>query len=305
MQLELSKDRLNRRQFIALSVYGAATLAIPSHLRTGIRERIVYSHRQSNKNLLVNIGDSIARGGVDPNPVSPADLIAVSVNQKLGAENWRVLNLAQVGVTTPEVIKHQLLDPKLAEIMGRSEIVDADFIIHTGANDIGKKFAGDEERITRLREKLVNFDFNVVKSAFDELNAAVESFKEDFVRCLDAINILFGKKIRHLIVISPPDFSQAPRINSYTNGKVHSFTLDNPVVQWMVKEGCNELKSAIDNTVKDFPLFQSITVPTTRIGRLHFEDDQHLNKEGKLVIAKEATNRIIFPNSGYSYRLFT
>lgn len=285
----------SRREFLKLTAAGLVAAASCRDHQSKRGDRIIYTPRQSKNSLLVNIGDSIARGGSGPDPVSPADLIAESVNNSREGRNWRVLNLAQVGVTTPEVIKHQLLDPKLAEIMGRGEILDADFIIHTGANDIGKSFAGDEKKVARLKERLVNFNIGEIQSAFGELGEAIDGFKKDFLRCLDLMNVLFGRKIRHLIVISPPDFSLAPKINSYASGRTHSFSLDNPLVQLMVREGCSELKTAIDKTLQNFTAFPVVVIPTNKIGREHFSEDQHLNSSGKIVLAKEVVNRMVFP----------
>lgn len=295
MQSELRT--FSRREFLKLTAAGLVAAASCRDHRSKRGDRIIYTPRQSKNSLLVSIGDSIARGGSGPDPVSPADLIAESVNNSREGRNWRVLNLAQVGVTTSEVIKHQLLDPKLAEIMGRGETLDADFIIHTGANDIGKSFAGDEKKVARLKERLVNFNIGEIQSAFGELGEAIDGFRKDFLRCLDLMNVLFGRKIRHLIVISPPDFSLAPKINSYASGRTHSFSLDSPLVQLMVKEGCNELKTAIDKTLQNFTAFPVAVIPTSKIGREHFSEDQHLNHAGKVILAKEVLNKMVFPQS--------
>lgn len=292
MQLELSKDSFSRRQFITLSACGVSALAIPGHFRTIIKERIVYSQRQSDENLLVNVGDSIARGGSKNDPLSPADLITEEVIST--GRNWKVLNLAQVGVTTREVIKHQLLDPKLKKLIDDNKTVDVDFIVHTGANDIGKSFAGDEGKITRIKEQLANLDINAVRNALIELGEATANFREDFKDFLEAADILFGRKIRHLIVISPPDFSLAPRINSFTNGKTHSFQLDNPAIQFLVKEGCRELRRNIAESVRRSSPFPYLMVPTEGIDRSHFDGDQHLNREGNLIIARNFLSRVIF-----------
>lgn len=292
MQSESERNQWSRREFLGLGLVGVTLLACPSHFSPGGKRRVIYSPEQSNKNLIVNIGDSIARGGVTPNPVSPADLVANEVNTH-PERRWEVLNLAQVGVTTREVIKHQLLDPILIERLNKNGVTDVDLVIHTGANDIGKHFAGDEKKIRQLKKQLSTLDASILRTAFTELWDAVAKFGEDLNDLLELTHIIFGKKIRHLIVISPPDFSQAPKINSYIEGKVHSFPLDNPMVQFLVREGCRELREQTDETVRGFSIFNSLTIPTDEINRSHFIGDQHLNRQGNLIISRNFLSRVV------------
>lgn len=292
MRSELQQHYWDRRQFLGLGLAGAAVLMCPSHLGPTGQKRLFYSPEQSRKNLLVNIGDSIARGGAGKSPTSPADLIALEINSQPD-RSWEVLNLAQVGVTTKEVIKHQLLDPNLKAVMEDPVVVNADFIVHMGVNDIGKRFAGDEAKINRMKSQLADMDINAIRMALSELGEATAGFAEDFKDFLEAAEILFGKKIRHLIVISPPDFSLAPSINSYANGRVYSFSLDNPLIQILVREGCNRLRGKINDLVRGYSPFPSLTVSTENLNRSHFIGDQHLNEEGNLLIARNFLSRIV------------
>lgn len=282
----------NRRHFLRLATVATLTLSCHSHNLTTPREYVFYKKRQANSNLLVSVGDSIARGGTDAHPKSPADFIAEAVNAT-GNRRWEVLKLAEAGATTKEIIIKQLLAEDLQAKIKSKDVLDIDFIIHTGANDIGKSLAGDEEKITKLKEQLSNWDIPALKGTLEDLGEAVTSFKEDFKEFLKTLHALAGQKVRHLIILSPPDFSQAPRINISINRKIYSFSLDNPIAQFMVREGCNELRNGINETLRGFSGFPVFTVPTDEINRSHFVNDQHLTPEGNQLIARNFLSRVV------------
>lgn len=290
-ELEKAALRHPRR---AMNLYDLWSSREPTYeLSPFFSEKFKYTS-PGEENVLVAFGDSnmIGAGGKDSEG-SPVKLFVRGASERWGFSHWHDFNFAHSGATTKAVIENQLQSPEAREVFNNAEYCDV--WINAGGNDLSAVVNTQEEilEVEKLRDDPLS-EADILLKYASRMMDNLREFRNNFANLLTALQQDYGPKIRHLVILSVPDFSKASSITSQEIGnESYTLPLTNPFIRDLVRNISERMNNAIFAAAEDLqekPHIRVIGLNTFPISQ--FGDDQHLTSEAMAAIAGEAVGRI-------------
>ncbi len=246
-------------------------------------------------NVIVAFGDSnmVGADGRDRGS-SPVVLFKEKVENKWNVDGWEDYNLAQSGYTTQMVIERQVRSYEAKQLFDQGP---CDVWVNAGGNDMANvaRTLSEVEEIQKLsRDPWASPDI-LLKYASRMMDKLSE-FRRDFSDLLFALDDAYGSQIKHLVVMSVPDFSKAPAIISQEiDDRSYRIPLEDPYIRDLVGNISIRMNNEMFGATEDFQekrghrIIGIDTFPRSR-----FKNDQHFTREADEAIALDALNRVEF-----------
>lgn len=247
-------------------------------------------------NVIIAFGDSNMVGAEGKDRAnSPISLFKRKVKEKWGITNWEDYNIAHSGDTTKLVIANQLQSTQAEAAFSKGD--SCDVWINVGGNDFSSVAATPDEfsEVKKLGQDPWNhpdFLFKYTPRLLDNLDV----FRKDFHTLLTTLYEAQGPKIKHIVIMSAPDFGKAPSITSQDvgNEKYH-IPLDDDFVSKIVHNLSIRMNNEMFGAAGDFQKQTGAKI----VGIDTFKDsifdhDQHLTVEAVAAIADDAFSRVEF-----------
>lgn len=247
-------------------------------------------------NVIIAFGDSNMVGAEGKDRAnSPVSLFKRKVKDKWGITNWEDYNIAHSGDTTKLVIQNQLQSPQAREAFSKGD--SCDVWINVGGNDFSSVAATPDEfsEVKKLGQDPwghPDFLLKYTPRLLENLNV----FRRDFHTLLTTLYEAQGPKIKHLVIMSAPDFGKAPSITSQDvgNEKYH-IPLDDDFVSQIVHNLSIRMNNEMFGAASEFHEQTGMKI----VGIDTFKDsifdhDQHLTVEAVAAIADDAFSRVEF-----------
>lgn len=243
--------------------------------------------------------DVIAFG--DSNMVGPngkdRNNSAVALFQNKVAQNgypkWREFNLAESGYTTQMVADTQLergrklLSPNPSDIW-----------LSAGGNDFWRivKNRQEVEELAQLAKNPFD-DINLLLKYTKRIEESLKLFEEGFAHLLDAVNRQYKGTMQNLVVVSAPNFSDAPAVTTQPleDGKPYRIPLESSASRRIVGNAGTLINNSMFNVLEEFDKHEGVRIvgiDATKPSISQFVTDQHLSPQAYEVIAEEAFQRM-------------
>lgn len=279
------------------------------------RNTFNYTERRLRSNVIAGFGDSNLWGDHEwpptSTPTSVLSFIEKMVKQEYGA-SWKTLNFAIPGYTTDKV--------KTELVLGQSNIDEVlksrlgwDILLNTGGNDF--KSVMETPARAALVEELSRQPISInslkhapqLKEIAEDLYRVIQRFGISFHDLLTTVAATYGSdnsrresrgKLQHIAVISAPDFSEPPKVDSSEiDGNVYHYQMQHPLVKTLTQYVSihlnDQMASAMNRFMQEQPHIPVVALNIFDLDSTHFGPDQHWNDPGKQAIAGKYLSRIV------------
>ncbi len=249
----------------------------------------------SAHNVLIAFGDSNMVGAEGRDRAnSPVSLFKRRVKDKWGTD-WEDYNIAHSGDTTKLVIQNQLQSQQAKEAFSKGDFCDV--WINVGGNDFSS-VANTPDEFSEVKElgqdpwRHPDYLLKYTPRLLENLTV----FRRDFHTLLSALYEMQGAKIKHIVIMSAPDFGKAPSITSQDVGdKKYHIPLDDDFASKIVHNLSIRMNNEMFGAASEF----HGQTGTKIVGIDTFKDsifdrDQHLTVEAVAAIADDAFSRVEF-----------
>lgn len=283
-----------------IKVLKPAELFLPTQMAPSesqiLQTPLVYKPGEKAITLLC-FGDSNMRGGAEPDAISPADF-AAKLAKSQGIGEWTVRNYSRVGDTT-EKVKEQL-----KASLRRQDLQGAfDIWLNVGGNDL-KKITDDPQKAKEMQDLAGNPLRNSLKlwPVGRQIIEVIDDYGQSLSEILDLIADYYRGRIRHMVLITPPNFSKASYINTGNiEGVNYKLPLNDPVIKGFAHNISVQLNRQMVRMADQFSLLNPdipiIGIDTSDFQEDSFGDGEHFNDKGKQLIAERVIERIKPPSS--------
>lgn len=277
-----------------------AELFLPTYMGTPesqiLQTPLVYKPEEKAITLLC-FGDSNMRGGAEPDAVSPAEF-AARLAKRQGIGDWTVKNYSRVGDTT-EKVKEQLA----ISLRGEDTKGPFDIWLNVGGNEL-KKIADDPQKAKDMQALADNPLRNSLKlwPVGRQIIEAIDDYGQKLSEILDLMANYYKGRIRHMVLITTPNFSKASYINTGNiDGVNYKLPLSDPLIKGFAHNISFQLNRQMINMVDQFsslnPDVPVIGIDISDFDETCFGDGEHFNDRGKQLIAERVIARIKPPSS--------
>lgn len=251
---------------------------------------------KSAHNVIIAFGDSNMVGAEGKDRAnSPISLFKRKVRDKWGVTDWEDYNIAHSGDTTKLVIQNQLSSQQAREAFAKGDFCDV--WVNVGGNDFSS-VANTPDEFSEVRElgqdpwKHPDYLLKYTPRLLENL----DEFRHDFHTLLSTLYELQGPKIKHIVIMSAPDFGKAPSITSQDIGdKKYHIPLDDDFASKIVHNLSIRMNNEMFAAASEFHGQTGMKI----VGIDTFKDsifdrDQHLTVEAVAAIADDAFSRVEF-----------
>lgn len=249
------------------------------------------------KNRVIAFGDSNMIGAWGDRNNAPPALVSNQMNEKKIYGEWKkedVKNFAQYRATTHQVKQYQLHSQEAQKAVMEWE-GEVDFWFNVSPNNFRELVQTEEDArqlILLAKDPLQWRTLDIV----DRAHHIAKEAGKDFYDLLAEFTKIYKGKIRHLIIVAPSDFSNAPSINFDTGDRKFRLPLNNKWTNLMVYNAslrlANEITAAVDFYRKKYPKISSHAVKTFGFTREQFGADEHYSRNGDDQIAADVLSRV-------------
>ena len=257
-----------------------------------------FSYQRDARNTVLAFGDSNmvgARGNDQSN--SPVDLFKDKLKGNIG--EWKVLNFAKSGFTTQMVVDKQLHSREAREVFENTEFCDV--WVNAGGNDMGN-VAFTREEVMEVQKLSIDPWANpeILFKYASRLKDNLRQFGNNFSGLLNALDNEAQGKIKHLAIMSVPDFSRAPSITTQEIGaESYSIPLHNPYLRDLVGNisiRMNNIMFGVTEKFQENKGVRIVGIDTYHWSMSKFGKDQHFTQEADYAIAEDAFRKVQFTN---------